>query len=286
MDQSEIVSVIIQTINTIFSNFFSSIDTSIYDNLDNLVFISSDILSNNFIKKLLGNDSKNSLIYLADAMIIGISIFYVVSYYYSNIVDANVERPHQFIFKLLIFAFIVNFSYFILEQLLNLAFLFSSSIQEIGKNITGYNINFAELILSINGKINVDSNDFNIFSFDGIIKSFVSVGFFNLIFIYSLRYIFIEVLVLFSPFAFLSLISSSTSWIFKNWFKTLLSLLLIQIFIPLVIIVILSIENNKILYVGGIYALIKINDYIREIFGGISLNVSQNFGSIMSLIKK
>ena len=259
MNQSEIVSIIIQTINTIFSNFFSSIDASIYDNLDNLVFFNSNIMSNNFIQKLLGN-SNNSFIYLADAMLVGISIFYVVRYYYSNIVDINVEKPYQFIFKLLIFAFLINFSYFIIEQLLNLTFLFSSSIQEIGKNIIGYNINFSELIVSINNKININSNEFNIFSFDGIIKSFVSVGFFNLIFIYSLRYIFTEVLILFTPFAFLSLINSSSSWIFKNWFKSLFSLLLIQVFIPLVIIVILSINNNKVLYVGGIFALVKIND--------------------------
>lgn len=286
MDQSQIVSIIIQTINTIFSNFFSSIDTNIYDNLDNLVFLNSEILSNTFIKKLLGENGKNSLIYLADALLLGISMFYVVRYYYSNMVDINIEKPNQFIFKLLIFAFVINSSYFVLDQLLNLTFLFSSSIQEIGQNITGHNINFAELIISINNKISINSNEFNIFSFDGIIKSFVSVGFFNLIFIYSLRYIFIEVLVLFSPFAILSLINSSTSWIFRNWFKTLFSLLLIQVFIPLVIIVILSIDNNKILYVGGIYALVKLNDYIREIFGGVSLNVSQNFSSILSMIKK
>lgn len=286
MDQSQIVSIIIQTINTIFSNFFSSIDTNIYDNLDNLVFLNSDILSNTFIKKLLGENGKNSLIYLADALLLGISMFYVVRYYYSNMVDINIEKPNQFIFKLLIFAFVINSSYFVLDQLLNLTFLFSSSIQEIGQNITGHNINFAELIISINNKISINSNEFNIFSFDGIIKSFVSVGFFNLIFIYSLRYIFIEVLVLFSPFAILSLINSSTSWIFRSWFKTLFSLLLIQVFIPLVIIVILSIDNNKILYVGGIYALVKLNDYIREIFGGVSLNVSQNFSSILSMIKK
>lgn len=286
MDQSQIVSIIIQTINTIFSNFFSSIDTNIYDNLDNLVFLNSDILSNTFIKKLLGENGKNSLIYLADALLLGISMFYVVRYYYSNMVDINIEKPNQFIFKLLIFAFVINSSYFVLDQLLNLTFLFSSSIQEIGQNITGHNINFAELIISINNKISINTNEFNIFSFDGIIKSFVSVGFFNLIFIYSLRYIFIEVLVLFSPFAILSLINSSTSWIFRSWFKTLFSLLLIQVFIPLVIIVILSIDNNKILYVGGIYALVKLNDYIREIFGGVSLNVSQNFSSILSMIKK
>ena len=82
------------------------------------------------------------------------------------------------------------------------------------------------------------------------------------------------------------MINSTTAWIFKNWFRTLCCLLVIQVFVPLVIIVIFCIENNKILYVGGIYTLIKINDYIREIFGGISLNVNQNFGSMFSLIKK
>ena len=64
------------------------------------------------------------------------------------------------------------------------------------------------------------------------------------------------------------------------------SLLLIQVFIPLVIIVILSINNNKVLYVGVIYALVKINDYIKEIFGGVSLNINQNFSSILSFLKK
>ena len=285
MNQTEIVNIIIKTINTIFSNFFSSIDSSIYDNLDSLVFFNSDIMTNNFFSKFLGNN-KNSLIYLSDSMIIAVAIFYVVRFYYSNMVDANVERPHQFLFKLLIFAFFINFSYFIIEQILNLNFLFSSSIQEIGKNVTGFDINFSELIVSLNKKIDIDSGEFNLFSFDGIIKSFVSVGFFNLIFMYSLRYVFVQVLILFSPFAFLSLINSTTAWIFKNWFRTLCCLLVIQVFVPLVIIVIFCIENNKILYVGGIYTLIKINDYIREIFGGISLNVNQNFGSMFSLIKK
>ena len=40
------------------------------------------------------------------------------------------------------------------------------------------------------------------------------------------------------------------------------------------------------LYVGGIYALVKINDYIKEIFGGVSLNINQNFSSILSFLKK
>ena len=42
---SEITTNIINTINTIFESLFSSIDNSLYEILDNLVFINSDILT-------------------------------------------------------------------------------------------------------------------------------------------------------------------------------------------------------------------------------------------------
>ena len=70
MDTSEIVNVILETINAIFSNLFSSIDNSIYTNLDNIAFIDKSIISNNFFEKILGANGKNGLIYLTDALLI------------------------------------------------------------------------------------------------------------------------------------------------------------------------------------------------------------------------
>ena len=204
-----------------------------------------------------------------------------------NIIDTTVERPGQFFFKLLIFTLLVNSSYFLLEQFLNILSFLSLSIQEIGKDIIGHNIDFSELITTLNKVIVSDSTESNIFSLDGLIKSFVSVGLVSLLFSYSLRYVLLQVLLLFSPFSILSLISTSTSWIFKSWFKSLISLFLIQIFIPLILIVIFSVDNNeKILYVGGIYALMKINDFIKEMFGGISFTVFSNVSSMLSGFKK
>lgn len=287
MNQSEIVNIIIQTINTIFSNMFSSIDNSVYANLDNLTFVDSSIITNSFFEKLLGSSGKSGLLYLADSMIFGISLFYIVRYFYLNIIDATVERPGQFFFKLLIFTLFVNFSYFLFEQILNLNNFMSSSIQDIGKDIIGYDINFSELINTLNKKIVTDSSELNVFSLDGLIKSFVSIGLINLLFSYSLRYILLQVLLLFSPFAILSLINNSTSWIFKSWCRSLFSLLVIQLFIPLILIVVFCIDNdNKILYVGGIYALTKINDFIREMFGGVGFAVSNNISNMVSFMKK
>ena len=143
------------------------------------------------------------------------------------------------------------------------------------------------MIVTLNKSISINTGEFNIFSFDGIVKSFVSFGLINLLLAYSLRYILLQVLFLLSPFAVLSLISSSTSWFFKVWIKSLFSLIVIQIFVLLVIIVILCIEpNNKILFIGGIYALIRINSYVREMFGGLSIDISGNLNTMMSFFKK
>lgn len=286
MEQSEVVSIIIQTINTIFSNLFSSIDNSMYDSLDYYVFIDDSILSNDIFKNLLGFNGKSGFLYLADAMLVGIALFYVVRFYYSNIVDSRIEKPSQFIFKLLIFAFFINFSYFIVEEFLKIFNLFTLSIQSIGKDICHIDINFAELIITINNILSSNSEEFNIFSFDGIIKSFVTFGLVNLLIIYSIRFILVQVLILFTPFAFLSVISSSSSWIFKAWLHSILALMFVQLFVPLVLIVIFMVKETKLLFVGGIYALSKINDYVREMFGGISIDVSSNISGMISMLKK
>ncbi len=287
MEQSEVVNLIIETINTIFSNILSSINNNLYGNLDNVAFINKDILSNSFFEKILGSNGKNGLIYLTDAMLLGISIYYCIKLFYSHYSESNIEKPYQFLFKLLIFAIFINFSYFFMEQVLNLNYLISSSIQEIGENILNQDISFSGLISKLNSTLSFGESSLDIFSLDGILKSFTSIGLINLLFTYSLRYVFVQVLILFCPFALLSLINSSTSWIFRSWFKCLFSILILQSFFPLIIMIIFSVpDNNNVLLVAGIYLLTKINNYVKEIFGGVSVDFSSNFNSMMSILKK
>ena len=92
----------------------------------------------------------------------------------------------------------------------------------------------------------------------------------------------IKVFVLLAPFAFLSLSLNSTSWFFKSWLKNLFSLLSIQIIVSLVLLILFSLDYsstnlfNKFIYVGGIYALIRANSFVREFIGGVSTNISQS----------
>lgn len=238
----------------------------------------------------MGTSISTGIIVIANALIVGLAIFYAVRYLFSCYSNTNVEKPYQFIFKLLIISISVNCSYFICEQIININWLISGSIRAIGEELLNTNISFEALIIKMNNVMGAN-NSLNVFSFDGIVKSFTSFGLFNLLFSYSLRYIMLKVFILISPLATVTLLNSSTSWIFKSWMKSVLSLLILQSIVAVVLLIIFAtnfIENNilsKLLYIGSIYALMKANTYTSQIFGGISASVNSNISGLKNFIK-
>ena len=276
-----IANVIINTINTILENLFSSIDNSLYSVLDDITFISSDILQTSYFKNILGTSASDGILIIANSLLFGFLIYIAIKYLLSHFYSIEIESPHQFIFKLLFFGIAMNYSYFILEQILNISSNITLSIRNLGENIFNTEICFSSLINEINSKIGIDSTTINIFSVDGIIKSTLSVSLLSLVFSYSLRYIMVKIFALLSPFAILSLSINSTSWFFKSWFRNLFSLMLIQIIVSLVLLILFSMDFSsndllvKFIYIGGIYALIRVNSFVREFIGGISTMVSQ-----------
>lgn len=273
---------IIETINSIFETLFSSIDTTIYSVLDELTFIDKNILNNSIFQKIFGSTGNNGLLVIANSLLVGFSLYYAIRLIYSYYMNLQIERPYQFIFKLLIFGIVMNCSYFICNQFIQINSFISDAIRTVGSNIFGHDISFSELINKLN-YLSIKENEFNIFSFDGLIKSFISISLFNLIFSYSLRYIMVKVFILITPFAILSLVNESTSWFFKTWLRTVLSLLLQQSLIAIILLIIFSFNlssNNiisQLMSIGGIYALVRANSYIRSLIGGISTDVSNNF---------
>lgn len=220
----------------------------------------------------------------------GLSIYYAIRFLFSNYISSQVEKPYQFIFKLIIISAFINSSYFICEQVLNINFLISASIREVGEKMLNCNISFEELIKKINSIVSFETT-LNVFSFDGMIKSFTSFGLFNLLFSYSLRYIMIKVFIIITPFMIITLLNTSTSWIFKSWIKSVISLLAVQSIISVILVIIFSTDfsaNNtfsKLLYIGSIYALIKANSYTRQIIGGISTDISAGVSGLKNLKK-
>ena len=132
----------------------------------------------------------------------------------------------------------------------------------------------------------MESGNINVFSLDGIIKGTLTVSLLNLVFSYSLRYVMIKILILLSPFAFLSLIMENTAHFFKSWYRNVFSLLFVQIIVSIVLVLLFSMDYskanllNKFIYIGGIYALIRANSIVRELFGGISTSVQSGISRL------
>ena len=277
---SNITQIIIDTINTIFETIFSSIDDSLYSVLDNITFIGPDILNDKNFEKIFGTSASSGILLIANSLLLGFLLYYAIRHLMAHLTYQNIENPFNFIIKMVVFGIFMNFSFFIVQLFLDLNLNISLAIKSIGLNLFDKNICFSELISTINNSIELDTSALNIFSINGLIKSTLSISLLSLVLSYSVRYILIKVFILLSPFAILSLTLNSTSWFFKSWLKNLFSLLFIQIVVALVLLILFSLDCSstnllsKFIYVGGIYALIKANSFVREFIGGISTNVS------------
>ena len=281
-NSTDITQIIIDTINTIFENLFSSIDNNLYQVLDDITFINSDILQDKNFETLFGTSTSNGILLIANSLLLAFILYYSARYLIAHLTYAQIETPFSFILKLILFGIFMNGSFYIIQLILDLNSNLSLAIRNLGENLFHKNICFSELITTINTNIAIDTNSLNIFSIDGLIKGTLSISLLNLVFSYSLRYIMIKVFVLLSPFAFLSLTLDKTNWFFKTWARNLFSLLFIQIIVSLVLLILFSMDYSstnlfsKFVYVGGIYALIKTNSFVREFIGGVSTEVSQS----------
>ena len=286
---NNITQTIIDTINSIFETLFASIDNNLYSVLDQITFVNSDILNDPNFEKLFGTSTSNGILLIANSLLLGFILYYGFRYLMSHITYHRVDSPFSFIIKIVLFGICMNFSFFIVEIVLDLTSNISLAIRSLGENLFGKEICFSELITTINTNAAIDTNSLNIFSVDGLIKSTLSISLLSLVFSYSLRYIMIKVFVLLAPFAFISLSLDSTSWFFKSWLRNLFSLLFIQIIVSLVLLILFSLDYsstnlfNKFVYVGGIYALIRANTFVRQFIGGISTNVSQSVKSLTNI---
>ena len=79
MESSQnITQIIIDTINTIFENLFSSIDNSLYSLLDELTFINSDILTDKYFEDILGNSSSSGILLIANTLLFAFILYYTI----------------------------------------------------------------------------------------------------------------------------------------------------------------------------------------------------------------
>ena len=111
-------------------------------------------------------------------------------------------------------------------------------------------------------------------SIDGVIKGFIGFGMTTLLINYSVRYVTAIFCILTMPLCIMFSISSNTRGIFNSWLRISVVTLCEQWLVKLLLIIPISFrkvdeEMFKIVIVGTVYLLYKINSFSKEFLGSV-----------------
>ena len=288
-----VTEVVVETINSLCNSLFSSINKSIFPELDKLIFLNSDLTESTYMERIIGTNFNTGLLVLAEFFLSAFVIYYAVSKFTAYYTGKEVDSAPKFFVKAVFIGILVFSSFNVCSAILSATSEITTLICSLGKNILRQDITFSNLIEKLYSSSS--NGNFNLFSFNGILTSMVSISSFSLIISFSIRYIITKVLVLLSPFSFLCLMNRGTASLFKCWLKSFFSLLLIQVIMALILLLSFAIikENssnvfNQILLIGSTLALMRTTQFVKEFLNntGISTDFSAGLGGIRSLFMR
>lgn len=228
------------------------------------------------MSKILSTSPNHGVLLLANCLFTGFVLYYAIRLIIARLTLSEFESPSKFFMRAFLSGIAMNYSLSICTFFINTTNYISNFFCGLGQEVFGYEISFNSLISILN---KTSTTAFDLFSIDGILSSMLSISSLTLLISFAYRYILIEVLLIISPFAFLSLSTQSTENFFKSWFKSLFSLLFLQIVISIILLIPYALirENsnsifNQVLLVGSIMALLKSNQFVKEIIGGIGIS--------------
>lgn len=264
---------IITNLNYLLEKVFKSIEGEIFKTLDKLTIIGPEILKEEPLKNIVFENKVNGLVIIANTLILFFVIYYVFKQLIGIYNGNKIESIYVFIIRIIIVCIIVNFSYYICEEILNIFGILGESIDTYASDLINRKVTFENLkdsIINIENIINTD-----LVSLDGIIKGIISFGSVSILISFSVRYVTVIFLIIISPLAFVCLSSNLTSGIFNMWVKMLIVNLTLQIGIKLLIFIPLAYKNQndiiyKIILVGTISLIYKLNIFIKELLARIS----------------
>lgn len=260
---------IINNLNIIAEKIFKSVETQVFKTLDDIVLINSDILKIEPLKNIFFENKTNGLVIVANSLILFFLIYYILNNLISMYNGREVPNMYSYVIRIIFVIILVNSSYYICEQILNIFELFTGSIDEFSMEIINQKVSFENLkekIISINDFMSSD-----LISLNGIIKGMISFGAVSVLINFSIRYVTIIFLIIISPLAFICLASDLSIGVFKSWIKILCINLFTQIIVKIIILIPIAYQDTshtmyKIILVGSIYLIYKINNFTKELF--------------------
>lgn len=270
---------ILNAINIIAEKIFKSVEGEVFSGLDAFLVVDETILQKEPLNTLFVNSQNKGFTLIIISFVIFFLMYYVIVKIISMYNGDNVDNIFKYVLRIIICAICSVSSIFLFEQILNINGLFTEVISSIGKDLTGEIICFEslrEVVIDIEKYMSQE-----LLSIDGIIKGVISFGATTILITFAIRYVTIIFLILISPIAIMFAASSSTYGIFKSWLKMLLGNLLMQnvvLFILMIPLAVKNVNNDlfKIILVGSIYLLYRINNFSREFLGSISEQIVRN----------
>ena len=162
IDSTQLTDLITGTLNEIIDNLFSSISNNIYSIMDDITFISEQILSDPNFQKILGSSSSDGILLIANSLLLGFIIYYAIRLFFSYYHQSQIQRPYQFLVRIFLIGIFMNSSYFICEKIIALNHILSSSIRNLGEILFQKSICFSSLISELNAIINIQSQNFDL----------------------------------------------------------------------------------------------------------------------------
>lgn len=264
---------IINSINAIAEKIFKSVEGEVFNNLDELLIVSEDILEKEPLKNLFTQKGIDSFGMLTTSFIIFFCTYYVITRIISMYNGQESQSAWKYILCTTICVIISSSSLFVCKQVLTINGIFSDTLKQIGETLTKKEICFAslkEVVVNLNEHMTQD-----FLSVDGLIRGVISFGAVTLLVNLSIRYVTIIFLLLASPLGIILASSNYTYGVFNMWLKMLIKNLLVQHVIILILVIPLAFKNPdnsmyKIILVGSIYLLYRINNFTGELFSQIA----------------
>ena len=170
-------------ISSLVNSLLTSIDSNIFAVLDELAFLKSSSISDKYFSSFFSKHS--SIVSLSEALVLGFLLYYAISYLFSRLTCSNFQRPLSFITKLFFTSVLIKFSLPICEKIIDLFYLISTILKSIGFSILSIDLSFSVIYIKLKTLFFTDfQNPFSVFSFDGLLRTFISFGFINLLFTY------------------------------------------------------------------------------------------------------
>ena len=278
---------LINNLNEMCRALFNSVDKNAFKYLDELAFLDENKFKTSTELDLIGNNVYEGIIGIAISILIGIALYYIINYFIKKIINEEIENPYTFIIKAIIAGFFIIYIKDIILFAIGANNMISKEILNLTKTFFNEKVTFENILIKINEALYTQGQEFNVMSFDGIIKIYLIFGVINLIFEYSLRYVMIKIMFILSPVFIAFKANRKTEYLYNNWTKGIFSPLFMQNIIAIILVlstrfmVSSIIPINKIIYIGMIYALIKVNLFVKEMFGGVSIEVQTPIKNIV-----